>query len=114
VKPVLELLKHVRIKAMAHITGEGFYGNIPRVIPQDMNVELDRSTWQMSAIFALIRERSRLSLKEMFTTFNMGIGLVIILDTRDVERAQDVLRRFKLSSYSIGRVTKGRNKVIIR
>jgi phosphoribosylformylglycinamidine cyclo-ligase len=113
VKPVLELLKSVGIKAMAHITGGGFYGNIPRVIPRNTDVVIERKAWQEPAIFTLIKENSRLSVKEMFTTFNMGIGLVIIMDTADYLRAQRVLRFFKLRSYAIGTVTKGNGEVIV-
>jgi phosphoribosylformylglycinamidine cyclo-ligase len=114
VKSVLEVLKHVEVKAMAHITGEGFYGNIPRVIPAGMNVVVSRSAWRAPAIFTLIEENARLPMKEMFTTFNMGIGLVMVLNKKDVARVQQILRRFKLASYEIGEVVKGKGEVIIR
>ncbi len=113
VKPVLELLKAVRIKAMAHITGGGFYGNIPRVIPPDMNACIDARSWKAPAIFTLIKNKSRLTPKEMFTTFNMGIGLVIVLDKKDLARARGILSRFKLNSFHIGAIAKGRSEVRI-
>ncbi len=113
VKPVLELLGAVRIKAMAHITGGGFYGNIPRVIPRQTNVVIERGMWQEPSIFTLIKENSRLSAREMFTTFNMGIGLVIVVDPADSSRVQRALKSFKLHSYVIGTVTKGRGEVIV-
>ena len=113
VKPVLEVLKKVRIKAMAHITGGGFYGNIPRVVPKNVDVVIRSKTWKEPAIFALIRERSRLLPKEMFSTFNMGIGLVMVLDRKDVTGTQKVLSRFKLNSYLIGKVARGNNEVVV-
>ena len=113
VKPVLKLLETLKIKAMAHITGGGFYGNIPRVIPPDMNACIDAKTWRAPAIYTLIKNRSRLSPKKMFTTFNMGIGLVIVLAEKDLARAQGILNSFKLGSYRIGTITKGNGRVVI-
>ena len=114
VKPVMALLGKIKVKSMAHITGGGFYGNIPRVIPPGMNVVIDSGRWPFPAIFTLIKEKTRLSPKEMFATFNMGIGLVAVLNKKDLARAQKILKRFKLSSYEIGVVTKGSGRVIIR
>jgi len=113
VKPALEVLKKVKIKAMAHITGGGFYGNIPRVVPDCMNVVIREKSWKAPAIFSLVARKSRLSLKEMFTTFNMGIGFVMILDKKDAGLTQKILARFRLRSYIIGEVTRGKNKVVI-
>ncbi len=81
----------VQIKAMAHITGGGFVGNIPRVLPEGVGVRLDRSAWEVPAVFRLIQERGRVSEQEMYRVFNMGIGLVLLVPVPEVKRAQEVL-----------------------
>ncbi len=112
-KPVARILASVKVKSMAHITGGGFYDNIPRAIPEDVDVIIDRYSWTVPAIFKLIREKANISLKEMFRTFNMGIGLVMILHRKDVERAQRLLEKFRLRSYRIGEAVKGTGRVVI-
>jgi phosphoribosylformylglycinamidine cyclo-ligase len=77
----------VRVKAMAHITGGGFRGNIPRVLPAGVGVALDRSAWEVPVIFRLIESRGRVDPAEMYDVFNMGIGLVVIVATEEAERA---------------------------
>jgi phosphoribosylformylglycinamidine cyclo-ligase len=79
------------IKAMAHITGGGFPGNIPRVLPPGVGVELDQAAWEPPAIFALIQQRGRVDPAEMVHVFNMGIGLVLVLTVEDADRALAVL-----------------------
>ncbi len=81
----------VRIKAMAHITGGGFPGNIPRVLPEGVGVRLDRAAWEVPAVFRLIQERGRVSEEEMYRVFNMGIGLVLILSPEEAGRARALL-----------------------
>ncbi len=81
----------VRIKAMAHITGGGFPGNIPRVLPPGVGVRLDRAAWQVPPIFRLIQQQGRVDEMEMYRVFNMGIGLVLLVDKDDVARALDAL-----------------------
>jgi phosphoribosylformylglycinamidine cyclo-ligase len=113
VKPALAAMKRVKVKAMAHITGGGFYENIPRVIPSGMNAVINKYSWTVPAIFRLIQEKAGISLKEMFKTFNMGIGLVMVLDKKEAKKAQGVLRKFRLKSYIIGEVATGKGEVII-
>ncbi len=81
----------IRIKAMAHITGGGFAGNIPRVLPDALGVRLERAAWEVPAIFRLIQERGRVSVEEMYQVFNMGIGLVLLLGREQAGRAQALL-----------------------
>jgi phosphoribosylformylglycinamidine cyclo-ligase len=81
----------VRIKAMAHITGGGFPGNIPRVLPEGVGVHLDRSAWEIPPIFRLIQERGQVDEIEMYQVFNMGIGLVLLVSPEEVDQALTVL-----------------------
>jgi phosphoribosylformylglycinamidine cyclo-ligase len=77
----------VHIKAMAHITGGGFPGNVPRVLPGGVGVHLDRSAWDVPPVFCLIQERGQVDEMEMYRVFNMGIGLVLLVSPEDVDRA---------------------------
>lgn len=81
----------VEIKAMAHITGGGFPGNIPRVLPDEIGVRIDRTAWQAPAIFRLIRERGQVDELEMYRVFNMGIGMVLLVSRPDADRALSAL-----------------------
>ncbi|MBN1890992.1 MAG: phosphoribosylformylglycinamidine cyclo-ligase [Thermoflexales bacterium] len=79
------------VKAMAHITGGGFVGNVPRVLPANIGVEIDRAAWQVPPIFRLIQERGNVDEMEMYRVFNMGIGMVVVVGRDDVDRALSVL-----------------------
>ncbi|MNN22449.1 Phosphoribosylformylglycinamidine cyclo-ligase [compost metagenome] len=107
VKPVLSLLEEVKVKGMAHITGGGFIENIPRVLPDGVNVEVDYGTWPILPIFSLLQEKGNVSNRDMFTTFNMGIGLVIVVAKEQEEAALAALRAAGENPYVIGRVTEG-------
>lgn len=107
VKPVLGLLEKVQVKGMAHITGGGFIENIPRVLPEGVNVEIDYGTWPILPIFSLLQQTGNVSNRDMFTTFNMGIGLVIVVAEQDAEAALSALRASGETPYVIGRVTEG-------
>ncbi|MNW36688.1 Phosphoribosylformylglycinamidine cyclo-ligase [compost metagenome] len=107
VKPVLSLLEQVKVKGMAHITGGGFIENIPRVLPDGVNVEVDYGTWPILPIFSLLQEKGNVSNRDMFTTFNMGIGLVIVVAKEQEEASLAALRAAGENPYVIGRVTEG-------
>lgn len=107
VKPVLSLLEQVKVKGMAHITGGGFIENIPRVLPDGVNVEVDYGTWPILPIFSLLQEKGNVSNRDMFTTFNMGIGLVIVVAEEDKDTALAALHAAGENPYVIGRVTEG-------
>lgn len=87
VQPVLTLLKSVKVNAMAHITGGGFFENVPRMLPEGMGAKFDRSAWEMPAIFPFLQEKATISDEEMFKVFNMGIGYMIVVDNLDVDKA---------------------------
>ncbi len=111
VKPVLSLLEQVDVKGMAHITGGGFIENIPRVLPEDVNVEIESGSWPILPIFELLQQKGDVSNRDMFTTFNMGIGLVIIVAADQAEAALQTLREAGESPYVIGKVTAGSREV---
>lgn len=114
VKPVLALLEKVLVKGMAHITGGGFIENIPRVLPEGVNVEVDYGSWPIQPIFSLLQQQGNVSNRDMFTTFNMGIGLVIVVAADQAEAALSSLRAAGEHPYTIGRVTEGNQEVTFR
>lgn len=93
VQPVLELLQTVQVKALAHITGGGFYENIPRILPENTVAKINRGSWRTPEIFSLIAERAGIEEREMFTTFNMGIGMAMIVSPQDATAAQALLQK---------------------
>jgi phosphoribosylformylglycinamidine cyclo-ligase len=107
VKSVLALLDKVKVKGMAHITGGGFIENIPRVLPDHVNVDIQYGTWPTLPIFQLMQEKGEISNKDMFTTFNMGIGMVIVVDAEHAQTALEVLKEQGEAAYVIGKVTEG-------
>lgn len=111
VKPILSLLEQVKVKGMAHITGGGFIENIPRVLPENVNVDVEYGTWPIQPIFTLLQSKGDVSNRDMFTTFNMGIGLVIVVGENDVDTAVQSLRNSGETPYLIGKVTEGDRQV---
>ncbi|MHB0863258.1 phosphoribosylformylglycinamidine cyclo-ligase [Paenibacillus sp. SEL3] len=107
VKSVLALLDKVKVKGMAHITGGGFIENIPRVLPDHVNVDIEYGTWPILPIFQLMQEKGAISNRDMFTTFNMGIGMVIVVDEEHAQTALEVLKEQGEAAYVIGKVTEG-------
>ncbi|MEJ3716397.1 phosphoribosylformylglycinamidine cyclo-ligase [Paenibacillus polymyxa] len=107
VKSVLALLDKVKVKGMAHITGGGFIENIPRVLPDHVNVNIQYGTWPILPIFQLMQEKGEISNKDMFTTFNMGIGMVIVVGAEHAQTALEVLKEQGEAAYVIGKVTEG-------
>ncbi|MGG1640369.1 phosphoribosylformylglycinamidine cyclo-ligase [Paenibacillus sp. NRS-1782] len=107
VKSVLALLDKVKVKGMAHITGGGFIENIPRVLPDHVNVDIEYGAWPILPIFQLMQEKGAISNKDMFTTFNMGIGMVIVVDAEHAQTALEVLKEKGEAAYVIGKVTEG-------
>ncbi len=105
VKPVLSLLQQVLVKGMIHMTGGGFYENIPRMIPEGLGVKIDLGTWPTLPIFDYIASEGNVSQTEMFSTFNMGIGLIIIVDPADVDQTIEHLKTCGEAAYVIGSVS---------
>ena len=107
VKPVLALLKEVTVKGISHITGGGFYENMPRSIPEGLGVKINKSDVKVLPIFKLIEKTGNISEHDMFNTFNMGVGMSIVVAKEDVEKAIAVLRVHGEEAYVLGEIVKG-------
>jgi len=106
VKPVLEIINRISVHAIAHITGGGFYDNLPRVLPKGLGAQVVR-TWPIKKLFFEVQKRASYKDDQMYRTFNMGIGMVLVLERSDAANAQKILKKYKLSSWIIGTVKKG-------
>ena len=113
VKPVLALAEQVNIKAVSHITGGGFYENIPRSIPKGLSAKIDKQALRILPIFDLIAREGNIPERDMFNTFNMGVGMSIIVSADDAEKAVETLKAAGEDAYVIGEVVKSDEGVII-
>ena len=113
VKPVLALLEKVTVKAISHITGGGFYENIPRSIPEGFGAKIDKSAVRVLPIFKLIAETGNICERDMFNTFNMGVGMSIVVSKEEAELALKTLKEAGEDAYVIGEVIKSEDGVII-
>jgi len=111
---VLKILRKIRIKAMAHITGGGFIENIPRVLPSKLGAEIKKDSWPVPSIFLKIQERSRMNEKEMFRTFNMGVGMALILGPQNARRALQLFAKMGQNAWMIGEVIEGTHEVLLQ
>ena len=107
VKPVLALLKEVNVKGISHITGGGFYENMPRSIPEGLGVRIQRNNVRVLPVFDLIQKTGNISEHDMFNTFNMGVGMSIVVAREDVARAMEVLKANGEDAYVLGEIVKG-------
>ena len=110
---ILQTLKKIQIKAMAHITGGGFYDNIPRVIPEGLQVRIKRGSWPVPRLFKEIQRRGEIADKEMFRTLNMGIGLVAVVNGKEAEAAVMLFEKQGEKAWVIGELVKGPHEVVI-
>ena len=113
VKPMLALLEKVTVKAVSHITGGGFYENIPRSIPKGFGAKIDKASVRVLPIFKLIAETGNICERDMFNTFNMGVGMSIVVSKAEAETALKVLKEAGEDAYVIGEVIKSEDGVII-
>ena len=113
VKPVLELLKSVEVKGISHITGGGFYENMPRSIPDGLGVEIKKCDVKVLPIFDLIMKRGNIPERDMYNTFNMGVGMSIVVSADDADKALDILRGCGEDAYVIGKIIKSEEKVAL-
>ena len=113
VKPVLALLDSVKVHAISHITGGGFYENIPRSLPEGFSVRVDKSALKILPIFTLIQKVGNITERDMFNTFNMGVGMSIVVDKADADKALEILKANGEDAYVIGTVIKSDEGVII-
>ena len=118
VKPIIKLLSQYKVKkvvhAMAHITGGGLVGNIPRVLPKNCNALIKKTTWQVHPIFQFLQQAGPVEEEEMYRVFNMGIGYVLIVATDFANSIADKLKRFGEKVYKIGTIIPGSGKVVLK
>ena len=113
VKSVLALLEKVQVKGISHITGGGFYENIPRSIPDGLGARIDRSKVKILPIFQLIAKTGNIPRRDMFNTFNMGVGMSIVVAKDDVETALSILKDWGEDAYVIGEIEESQDKITI-
>lgn len=113
VKSILALIEKVKVKAISHITGGGFYENIPRSIPDGFGAKIDRKSIKVLPIFDLIQKTGNISERDMFNTFNMGVGMSVVVGKDDANKALEILRANGEDAYVIGEIVKSENKIEI-
>lgn len=113
VKPMVNLFREVTVKSVAHITGGGFYENIPRSLPKGFGVRIPRENVKVLPIFKLIAERGSIPERDMFNTFNMGVGMTCIVAKEDADRTLEVLKANGEDAYVLGEVVKSEEGVEI-
>ncbi len=111
VKPVLALMEAVQVKGVSHITGGGFYENIPRSIPEGLGVRIGKKAVRTPTIFDLIQRTGNIPERDMFNTFNMGVGMTVTVAAADADRAMEVLRANGEEAYILGEVVQGGERV---
>ncbi len=113
VKPVLALLEQVDVHGISHITGGGFYENIPRSIPDGLGAVIDRSSVKVLPIFDLIAKFGNIPERDMFNTYNMGVGMSVVVSANEADKAISVLKANGIDAYVIGKIVKSEEKVVI-
>ncbi len=113
VKPVLALLDAVDVKGISHITGGGFFENIPRSIPQGLTARIDKNSVRVLPIFDLIARTGGIPERDMFNTFNMGVGMSVVVAPEDADRALAILREHGEDAYIMGEIVSGDERVIL-
>ena len=114
VKPMLALFDKVKVKGVSHITGGGFFENIPRSIPDGLGAEIEKSAVKIPPIFRLIQKAGNVPERDMFNTFNMGVGMSVVAAEKDEAAALEILRANGENAYTIGRIVKSDVKVTLK
>lgn len=113
VKPVLKLLEQVKVKGISHITGGGFYENMPRMLNDSVALNINKNSYEVPAIFKLIQKEGNIPERDMYNTFNMGIGIAIIVSKEEQEIALQILEEAGEIAYVIGEVVEGNKEINI-
>ena len=112
VKPILALLEEVTVRSISHITGGGFYENIPRSLPEGFGAEIDKASLKILPIFDLIQKVGDIPERDMFNTFNMGVGMSVVVKKEDAEKAVEILKANGEDAYIMGRIVKGEGVIL--
>lgn len=113
VKPILNLIKQVNVNAISHITGGGFYENIPRSLPDGLSAKIERNAIQILPIFDLIARTGHIPERDMFNTFNMGVGMTVSVDKNNADKAIEILNGSGVEAYILGELVESDEGVII-
>ena len=113
VKSILALLERVDVKGISHITGGGFYENIPRAIPKGLTAKIEKAAVKVLPIFDLIAKAGNIPERDMYNTYNMGVGMSVVVPANEVETALEILRAHGEDAYVIGEIVKGDDGVVI-
>ncbi len=113
VKPVLALMKEVAVKGVSHITGGGFYENIPRSIPDGLGAKIEKAKVRILPVFDLIAKKGGISERDMFNTYNMGVGMSVVVAAADADKALKILKDNGEDAYVIGEITESDEKITI-
>lgn len=114
VKPILKLIEKVKVKGISHITGGGFYENMPRMLREGVALKIDKNSYEVPAIFKLIESRGNIPERDMYNTFNMGIGMCVIVPANEAEKAINILKDAGENAYLIGEVIEGNKEIVIK
>lgn len=112
VKPVLDLISKVNVKGISHITGGGFYENIPRMLPDGISAKITKGSWTIPPIFGLLQKDGNIPEHDMFNTFNMGIGMAVCVDASDAQKTVDILKENGENAFIIGETISGDDGVV--
>ncbi len=112
VKPVLDVISKVTVKGVSHITGGGFYENIPRVLPEGVSAKICKDSYEVPAIFKLMQNKAGIPEHDMYNTFNMGIGMMLVVDKADADKAVEILKSHGENAFVIGETVAGNEGVI--
>ena len=113
VKPILALMKDVQVRGISHITGGGFYENIPRSIPDGLCAQIEKEKIRVLPIFKLIAEKGGISERDMFNTYNMGVGMSVVVPAAEAEKAIQILKGQGVDAYMIGEIVESGEKITI-
>ena len=113
VKPILKLIEQVKVKGISHITGGGFYENMPRMLRDGVALKINKNSYEIPPIFKLIAERGNIPERDMYNTFNMGIGMAVIVPESEVEKSLEILKEAGEEAYLIGEVIAGNKEIIV-
>ncbi|MBQ7682320.1 MAG: phosphoribosylformylglycinamidine cyclo-ligase, partial [Oscillibacter sp.] len=113
VKPVLRCLETLRVKGISHITGGGFQENIPRCLPKGVSAKLEKAAIRTPPIFRLLQDMGHIPERDMFNTFNMGVGMVMVVAADIADRAMELLREEGCQAYLLGEIVAGDEGVIL-
>lgn len=113
VKPMLKLFEEVKVKGVSHITGGGFYENIPRSIPKGLGAKIRKEDVRVLPVFKLLQQRGDIAERDMFNTFNMGVGMSVIVAKEDADKALSVLKAAGEDAYVLGEIVKSEDGVVL-